>query len=132
MRTYESFQDELWYYIVTDLIEGCELFTALEKRGKFDEYSTAVIIKQILKATAYCHGKNLVHRDLKPENLIYNEKDGKTHITVIDFGTSAFFDNYKKLTSTIGSPYYIAPEVLAGKYDEKCDIWSIGVILYML
>lgn len=73
-----------------------------------------------------------MHRDLKPENLIYeSDKDGST-LKVIDFGTSREFDGNTKLSQRLGTPYYIAPEVLKRKYDEKCDIWSCGVILYIL
>lgn len=80
----------------------------------------------------YCHSKNIVHRDLKPENLIFDSKKDNANLKVIDFGTSKKLDATKKLTSRLGTPYYIAPEVLKKNYDEKCDIWSCGVILYIL
>ena len=80
---------------------------------------------------AYCHAKNIVHRDLKPENLLIDEEDEST-IKIIDFGTSQVFDPEKKMDQTYGTAYYIAPEVLQHKYDEKCDVWSIGVIMYIL
>lgn len=80
----------------------------------------------------YCHSKNIVHRDLKPENLIFDSKKENANLKVIDFGTSKKLDISRKLTSRLGTPYYIAPEVLKKNYDEKCDIWSCGVILYIL
>ena len=89
-------------------------------------------MKQVMAAVAYCHSKNIVHRDLKPENLLLeSEKQGAT-IKVIDFGTSQNFDPNSKMNQTYGTPYYIAPEILQGSYTEKCDIWSCGVILYIL
>ena len=73
----------------------------------------------------------IVHRDLKPENLLL-DKGTDPKITIIDFGTSATFDKEKKMSQKFGTPYYIAPEVLKKNYDEKCDLWSIGVIMYIL
>jgi calcium-dependent protein kinase len=85
-------------------------------------------------AVAYCHAKNIVHRDLKPENLLLQSEgsDDSAVIKVIDFGTSAKVDPNKKMKKTFGTPYYIAPEVLLASYDRKCDIWSCGVIMYIL
>jgi calcium-dependent protein kinase len=88
-------------------------------------------MKQVLSAIAYCHSKNIVHRDLKPENLLL-DTEGSGTIKVIDFGTSQVFDPSAKMHQTYGTPYYIAPEILAGEYTEKCDIWSCGVIMYIL
>jgi calcium-dependent protein kinase len=73
-----------------------------------------------------------VHRDLKPENLLLNRDMTDPKITIIDFGTSGIFDPSTKMKQKYGTPYYIAPEVLNNNYDEKCDLWSIGVILYIL
>jgi calcium-dependent protein kinase len=80
----------------------------------------------------YCHKRGIVHRDLKPENILFDSKKPGATIKVIDFGASAKMSNQEKLTKRIGTPFYVAPEVLAARYDEKCDIWSIGVILYTL
>lgn len=73
-----------------------------------------------------------MHRDLKPENLLMNRDVKDPKITIIDFGTSDMFDSGKQMREKFGTPYYIAPEVLNNRYDEKCDLWSIGVILYIL
>ena len=90
------------------------------------------MIKQVLSAINYCHSRNIVHRDLKPENLLL-DKDGDTpKVTIIDFGTSGIFEDNKKMSQKFGTPYYIAPEVLKGQYGKECDIWSIGVIAYIL
>jgi calcium-dependent protein kinase len=73
-----------------------------------------------------------VHRDLKPENLLFETDDERSMIKVIDFGTSQVYADKKKMHKTYGTPYYIAPEILAGEYDEKCDVWSVGVIMFIL
>ncbi len=89
-------------------------------------------MKQLLSAVVYCHNKNVVHRDLKPENLLLESPDKDATLKVIDFGTSQVFDPGRKMSAKIGTPLYIAPEVLSKSYTEKCDVWSCGVILYVL
>lgn len=86
----------------------------------------------MLAAVAYCHSNNVAHRDLKPENILVDvKKDG--HIKVIDFGTSHHFTQEdSQMHEVFGTPYYIAPEVFTGNYNEKCDMWSIGVILFVM
>lgn len=99
----------------------------------FSEEMACNIIEQILSAVVYLHRHNFVHRDLKPENIIFETKDANSAIKVIDFGTSTYFQKgSNKLRKKLGTPYYIAPEVLKRNYDEKCDVWSCGVILYIL
>lgn len=94
------------------------------------------MFKQMLSAINYCHGKRLVHCDLKPENILFESAnaigENSNLIKIIDFGNSTFFNPNDKLTSKFGSAYYVAPEVLRGSYTEKCDIWSLGVILYVM
>jgi calcium-dependent protein kinase len=86
-----------------------------------------------MSAINYCHKNGIVHRDLKPENLLFLSKSDNSPIKVIDFGMSKRFDSSTKIMSErVGTAYYISPEVLKGKYDEKCDIWSAGVILYII
>jgi len=82
---------------------------------------------------AHIHGHGVVFRDLKPENILLETNDSDTFkIKIIDFGTSNYFNKNSKLTLKVGTPYYIAPEVLKMNYDNKCDIWSCGVIMYFL
>lgn len=113
-------------------MSGGELFEQIIKRPFFSERDAASIMKQILTAISMCHANNIVHRDLKPENLLLDGKGPTALIKVIDFGTSAEFDPGMKMKQTYGTPYYIAPEVIRGSYDVKCDMWSCGVILYIL
>ena len=89
-------------------------------------------MKQVFSAINYCHQQNIVHRDLKPENLLLDSEAPGSLIKVIDFGTSQVFDPNSKMNQTYGTPYYIAPEILKGEYNEKCDIWSCGVIMFIL
>ena len=86
----------------------------------------------MLSAINYCHIRKIVHRDLKPENLLLDKDEDNPKIKIIDFGTSQLFDPEKKMSQKFGTPYYIAPEVLKKSYNEKCDLWSCGVILYIL
>lgn len=133
---HEYFQDQDHFYLVTEYCEGGELFDQIINYGVFTEKLAAEIIRQILSAVVYCHENRIVHRDLKPENLLleYNNRtfeEGNV-VKVIDFGTSVeYLDPNEKLKARLGTAYYIAPEVLRGEYDEKCDVWSCGVILYI-
>ncbi|CAD8140614.1 unnamed protein product [Paramecium pentaurelia] len=132
VKLFELFQDENNYYLVTEYLSGGELFDRIKKMSSFSESIAADYIRQILLATVHCHEQQIVHRDLKPENIIFINEDPQSQLKVIDFGTSRKFDNSKTMSKRLGTPYYIAPEVLGHSYTEKCDIWSCGVILYIL
>lgn len=132
MRLYEFYEDELNFYLVTEQATGGELFDYILERGKLSENQASKIMKQVLSAVSYCHVNGIVHRDLKPENLLRETKAPDANIKVIDFGESALMNPGERLSSMLGTPYYIAPEVLSNSYSEKCDVWSCGVILYIL
>ena len=90
-------------------------------------------MRQLFSAVAFCHDKGIVHRDLKPENMLVNSKVGEPlTIKLIDFGASEHFKKGQKLDKFIGTAYYIAPEVIDKSYDEKCDLWSCGIIMYTM
>ena len=137
VRIIESFNTKDSYVLVTEYCEGGELFDQV--RNQLSETQIAVIFRQLLSGLAYLHSHNIVHRDLKLENILIHETEkSKTtgedlfNIKIIDFGTARIFDNKKrKPQSIVGSSYYIAPEVLKQKYNKECDLWSVGVILYM-
>jgi len=132
VRLYEVFQDKKQILLVTELCEGRELFDEIIDRKTFTEAEAAIVTKQILQAISYCHEQKVAHRDLKPENILINPKEMGS-IKVIDFGTSHVFDKEQhEMHQMYGTAYYIAPEVLEGKYTESCDLWSIGVILYIM
>lgn len=128
VKIYEYFSDEKYIFIVTELMQGGELFDRIMDVHHFSERKAAEVFLQILSAVNYLHSHKIVHRDLKPENILF---DGD-NIKLIDFGTSREFEPNSKMKGTHGTPYYIAPEVLQHSYNEKCDVWSCGVILYIL
>ena len=132
MQIYEVFNDKTNFYIVSEFCQGGELFDAISKKGSFSENEAARIMKQVLSAICYSHQNNIVHRDLKPENILLDDKGSDLTIKIIDWGCAKSFKKNEKMTNADGTPYYIAPEVLEGNYDEKCDVWSCGVILYIM
>ena len=135
MKLYEYFYEKDNIYIIMEYIRGDELFNKINEIHKFTEETAAIIIKSIFQGIAYCHSLGIVHRDIKPENILVPSGKGNVDYTllkIIDFGASVLKKGEKKFTFRFGTPYYIAPEVLNQSYDEKCDIWSIGIILYLL
>ena len=136
VRIIESFNTNDAYLLVTEYCEGGELFDQV--KNQLSETQIAVIFKQLLSGLAYLHSNNIVHRDLKLENILIHEiEKSKTtgedlfNVKIIDFGTARIFDKKNNPQSIVGSSYYIAPEVLRQKYNKECDLWSVGVILYM-
>jgi calcium-dependent protein kinase len=85
-----------------------------------------------MSAVSYCHERNIVHRDIKPENCVFLTKDDNSNLVFMDSGDSRKYNSSEKMKDLYGSAYYIAPEVLKGKYDETCDVWSCGVMLYIM
>ena len=125
------------YYIITDFCSCGELYNQI--KNQYSENQLAVLFYQVLSGLYYLHSNNIVHRDLKLENILISEieKDKVTNekyfwVKIIDFGTAKIFEKNKSEKAVVGSSYYIAPEVLHKHYNEKCDTWSVGVILYML
>ena len=104
----------------------------INQKKTFTEIQACNIMYQLLSAVSYIHKKGFVHRDLKPENIMFTHTGDQALLKIIDFGSSCSLEPNKKLEKIHGSALYIAPEVLRKKYDEKCDIWSCGVILYIL
>ena len=119
-------------YIISEYLSGGELFDRIMLEQTFTETMAGKLMEQILSAVAYLHKHDIIHRDLKPENLVFESKDKDSLLKLIDFGTSRKVRKDEKLRSRLGTAYYIAPEVLSQSYDCKCDIWSCGVILYVL
>lgn len=129
---YEFLEDEKRIYIVTEICKGGELFDEILNKSKFDEKDAAIVMRQLLSAINYCHKKSVVHRDLKPENMLLEHDKDLEKLKIVDFGTSLTFDPDRALDEKLGTAYYIAPEVIKKSYNEKCDLWSCGVIMYIL
>lgn len=132
ISTYASYEDAKYVHIVTELCTGGELYDQLITKSRYKEKRAAKIMRQILHAISYLHQNGICHRDLKPENFLFASNSKDADLKLIDFGLAHKFGNKIELESVVGTPYYVAPEVLLGSYDQKCDIWSAGVILYML
>ena len=135
IKVYEFYSTEKYIYIINELCTGGELFDKIVDVKHFSESVACNIMRQLFSAVAYCHEKGVIHRDLKPENILIESSEEKDkdffHIKIIDFGTCEILKK-KKLTEQIGTSFYMAPEILKNGYNEKCDLWSCGVILYIL
>ena len=129
---YETYHDKHYFHIVMELCEGNDSYQQIVKKEKCDEKKVVSLIAKALLAIAHCHSRGVTHRDLKPENILYENNSPDAEIKIIDFGLSRKFSKDDKLHSVLGTPYYVAPEVLKGSYDQKCDIWSIGAMTYLL
>ena len=134
LKINDFFSTKNEYFLITEFCPEGELFYEIKNFAPFDEALAGWYMKQILSAVHYCHKSKIIHRDLKPENiLIYQRnKKGFNSIKIIDFGTAILFN--KKDKNLAGSIYYLAPEIISKnrKYTEKCDIWSCGIIMYIL
>lgn len=128
----ETFEDKSKVYLIMELVTGGELFDRIVEKGSYTEKDASDLIRQVLEAVDYMHEQGVVHRDLKPENLLYYSPDEDSKIMISDFGLSKMEDSGIMATAC-GTPGYVAPEVLAQKpYGKAVDVWSIGVISYIL
>lgn len=132
IRIHECYEDGDQFYIITELCNGGEVFAKIIETGSFSEAQAAMYVRQILSVVIYLHERNLVHRDLKPENFLLSTTSEDATLKVIDFGTAAYFEQGKLLTERIGTPYYIAPEILEHNYNEKADLWSTGICMFIM
>ncbi|KAE8722516.1 Calcium-dependent protein kinase 33 [Hibiscus syriacus] len=129
------YEDEDSVHLIMELCAGGELFHMLEKHGRFSESDARDLFKHLMEVVKYCHDNGIVHRDLKPENILLSTKSSPSPIKLADFGLATYVkqgEESRILHGTVGSPFYIAPEVLTGGYNEAADVWSAGVILYIL
>ena len=132
IKLFDCYYDRNFYYMVEEYCSGGDLFDYIQKEKCFTEKKASIIFRQLLSAVNHLHKKNIVHRDLKPENIVFvKTKDNDIFIKIIDFGASTAFRG-KNLSQELGTIYYIAPEVFMNNYNEKCDIWSCGIILYTM
>lgn len=123
------YNDPKKLYIVMEYVKGEELYDYIVSKDNLLEEEAKIIISQLLRIVKYLNSINICHRDLKPENIMIDTKTLK--IKLLDFGLSSYFSN-QSLVSPVGTPYYVSPEVLKGQYNKECDMWSVGVITYIL
>ncbi|XP_073317556.1 calcium-dependent protein kinase 10-like [Primulina huaijiensis] len=127
-----TYEDNEAVHLVMELCEGGELFDRIVARGHYSERAAAGVAKTVAEVVRMCHQNGVVHRDLKPENFLFANKKENSALKAIDFGLSVFFKPGERFNEIVGSPYYMAPEVLKRNYGPEVDIWSAGVILYIL
>lgn len=134
VKLFEMFESSKKVYMVLELLTGGELFDRIVSKGSYSEAEAAHLVKDVTEAIQYCHSQSVVHRDLKPENLIYLSDKADSVIKITDFGLAKYRKEKNATMSTAcGTPGYVAPEVLKGQpYDHEVDVWSLGVILYIL
>ncbi|KAG9158044.1 hypothetical protein Leryth_000208 [Lithospermum erythrorhizon] len=133
VKFHDALEDDHNVYIVMELCEGGELLDRILSRGgRYTEEDAKKIVFQILNVVSFCHLQGVVHRDLKPENFLFTTRDEDAPMKVIDFGLSDFIRPDQRLNDIVGSAYYVAPEVLHRSYNVEADMWSIGVITYIL
>lgn len=133
IRLYEVFNEKEFYYLVTEKMSGGELFDRIVQKSYYNEKEARDTCVILFRAMSYCHSKQVAHRDLKPENLLLLSADSDSNIKIADFGFAKKCTRPASLTTQCGTPGYVAPEILEGTpYDTQVDLWSLGVIVYIL
>ncbi|XAR60297.1 Non-specific serine/threonine protein kinase [Bertholletia excelsa] len=127
-----AFEDKHSVHLVMELCAGGELFDRIIAKGQYTERAAAQLLRTIVQIVHTCHSMGVIHRDLKPENLLLLNKNEDSPLKVNDFGLSVFYKQGEQFQDLVGSAYYVAPEVLKRKYGPEIDIWSVGVMLYIL
>ncbi|KAK3211342.1 hypothetical protein Dsin_016048 [Dipteronia sinensis] len=132
VRIHGTYEDKSFVHIVMELCEGGELFDRIVKIGQYSEKEAAKLLKTIVGVIECCHSLGVMHRDLKPENFLFLSSDDDSALKATDFGLSVFYKPGETFSDVVGSPYYVAPEILCKHYGPEADVWSAGVILYIL
>ncbi|CAI0556855.1 unnamed protein product [Linum tenue] len=128
----DTYEDSMFVHLVMELCAGGELFDRIVAKGHYSEKEAAKLIKTIVGVVETCHSLGVMHRDLKPENFLFDNPSDDAKLKSIDFGLSIFYKPGQIFNDVVGSPYYVAPEVLLKYYGPEIDVWSAGVILYIL
>jgi calcium-dependent protein kinase len=131
IRFCETYEDQMYIHFVMEYCEGGELMERVMNEGSFSEHRAAVTMNKLFSAMTYVHLKGIVHRDVKPENILYTSSTVDADIRIIDFGLSRKL-SLNELQSTVGTPVYLAPEMISGRYGFECDNWSLGCIMYIM
>lgn len=132
VKYFETYNDKRYFYLIQEYVEGKQLFEYITSmpQARFTEQTACLYFKQIVEAILHCHTNNVIHRDIKPENIIVKSNNSK--VKLLDFGLNKSAGDVMKHAGCTGSPFYMAPEVIKGSnYDFMCDMWSLGVLLYI-
>ncbi|XP_050228230.1 calcium-dependent protein kinase 20-like [Mercurialis annua] len=132
IKIVDAYEDTVAVHVVMELCAGGELFDRIIQRGHYTERKAAELARVIVGVVQACHSLGVMHRDLKPENFLFVDHEEEAALKTIDFGLSVFFKPGETFPDVVGSPYYVAPEVLKKHYGPECDVWSAGVIIYIL
>jgi calcium-dependent protein kinase len=132
IKLHDVYEDPKFLHLVQEYCSGGELFEKIVDRGNYTENEASSLMYKLLHAINHLHNQNICHRDIKPENILYKSKEANSEIKLIDFGLSYKFGEAEEMHTIVGTSYYVAPEVLEKRYGMECDIWSLGVILYLL
>uniref|UniRef100_A0A7S2TGQ5 Calcium-dependent protein kinase n=1 Tax=Lotharella oceanica TaxID=641309 RepID=A0A7S2TGQ5_9EUKA len=128
---YEALEDKQYLYLSMELCKGGELFKKVEN-GKMSEHRAAKILYELCQGLKHIHDQDIAHCDLKPENFVFKDRGTDSPIKIIDFGMAKPVPPHVYLSVFAGTPYYTAPEILEGKYNSACDMWSMGVITFLM
>ncbi|KAI5084891.1 hypothetical protein GOP47_0001060 [Adiantum capillus-veneris] len=127
------FEDDEQVHMAMDLCEGGDLCEHLQQKGPLTEREAARVMGVVVCAVMYCHGRGVMHRDLKPDNILFPRRNSSYgELKLADFGASADFSRRRVFTEVEGTPWYLAPEIFTGSYDEKVDVWSLGILLHIM
>mmetsp|Transcript_11376 Transcript_11376/g.29325 ORF Transcript_11376/g.29325 Transcript_11376/m.29325 type:complete len:635 (-) Transcript_11376:130-2034(-) len=132
VHVYDCYESKNHVYILMELCSGGNLFEKISKGDPYTEKMAAVLMGDILRVAEQCHSRGIIHRDIKPENFLFGNKLMGAPLKMTDFGLADYCKDTTKLTEISGTPYYIAPEVIRQSYSLKADVWSCGVVLYVL
>jgi calcium-dependent protein kinase len=134
VKLHEVFDSRKKSYLVMEMCAGGELFDRIVQAKRFTETEAAIFMQQIIRGVFYMHEHGFCHRDLKPENFLFTDRGPLQlgHLKIIDLGLACRFEPGKMLTERVGTSYYVAPQVLNKSYDEQCDMWSLGCVLYLM
>uniref|UniRef100_A0A7S2QUA3 non-specific serine/threonine protein kinase n=1 Tax=Chlamydomonas chlamydogama TaxID=225041 RepID=A0A7S2QUA3_9CHLO len=132
VRVKGVYEDKQYVHIVMEVATGGELFDRIVKRGRYSEKDASTLFRTMVAVVVHCHNMGVLHRDLKPENFLLADDSDEAELKATDFGLSIFFKEGQVFRDIVGSAFYVAPEVLNRRYSKEADIWSLGVILYIL
>ncbi|CAG9331056.1 unnamed protein product [Blepharisma stoltei] len=132
IKVYEVYHHNLHLHIITELCTGGELFEKMGQMESFSENQAAKFMREIIFGIKHCHSVGVVHGDLRPENVLFENESADAKLKIVGFERAQFIKPNGKLTKFTGTSYFAAPEMILGSYDNKCDIWSLGIILYIM